>query len=91
MPRFNDVETITFTDINGIQYPVKDTRLITNQVLAFQIDKRKEDLIDEVASREEVFGEFGELQSWRIFDINIVKLTEVNFDITRIDKLKIPI
>ena len=91
MPRYNNVDTIVFTDINGNQYSVKDIRPISNQVPAFEIEKREDDLLDEIASRKEVFGDFGETQSWRIFDLNIVKLTEVNFDLTKLKRLKISV
>ena len=91
MPRFINIETITFTDINGNTFPVKDVRPISEQTLSFEIDKNENDLLDEVASRKETFGDFGEVQSWRISDLNIVKLTEANFDITKINRLKIPV
>ena len=89
MPRYNNIDTITFTDINGNEFPVKDVREISEQTVSFEIEKREDDLLDEVASRREVYGDFGELQSWRIFDLNIVKLTEVNFDLTKIKRLKV--
>lgn len=89
--RYIDVDTITFTDINGRQYPVKDIRLISNQTQAFEIDIKSNDLLDEVASRREVYGDFGEIHAWRIFDLNIVELTQVDFDMTKIKKLKIPL
>lgn len=89
--RYTDVETITFTDSNGNSFPVKNVREISTQTLAFEIDKNENDLLDEVASRREVFGEFGEIQSWRIFDLNIAEFTEVDFDLTKIKRVKIPV
>ena len=91
MPRYANVETITFTDINGNSYPVKDVREISTQTLSFKIDKNENDLLDEIASRREVYGDFGEVQSWRIFDLNIVEFTEKNFDLTKINRVKIPV
>ena len=89
--RYIDVDTVTFTDINGKSYPVKDRRDISSQTLAFEIDIKESDLLDEVASRREVYGDFGEVHAWRIFDLNIVKLTEVGFDMSKIKRLKIPL
>jgi hypothetical protein len=91
MPRYNDVNTINFTAANGITYAVKDVRPISEQVLSFEIDKNENDLLDEVASRKETFGDFGEVQSWRVFDLNIVKLVENNFDMTKLKNIKIPV
>ena len=89
--RYIDVDTVTFTDINGKSYPVKDRRDISTQTLAFEIDVKEGDLLDEVASRREVYGDFGEVHAWRIFDLNIVRLTEVGFDMSKIKRLKIPL
>jgi len=91
MPRYADVDTITFTDVNGNSYPVKDIREISTQTLAFEIDKNENDLLDEIASRREVYGDFGEVQSWRIFDLNIAEFAEVDFDLSKIKRVKIPV
>lgn len=82
---------IAFTNYAGKQINVKDVRPISSQTLAFEIDKKENDLLDEIASRKEVYGNMGELQSWRIFDLNIVRLAEVNFDLTRLKRIKIPV
>ncbi len=91
MPRYQDVDTVIFTDINGKKYPVKDIRPISSQTQAFEIDIKEGDLLDEVASRKEIYGDFAENQAWRIFDLNIVELAQVNYDMSKIKKLKIPI
>lgn len=91
MPRYNDVETISFENVNGNQFPVKDVREISTQTVAFEVDVKEGDLLDEVASRRETFGDFGEIQSWRIFDLNIIKLTEAGFDMAKINRLQIPV
>lgn len=91
MARYISVDTVIFTDHNGNQFPVKDIREIPTEQTEFEVDVTEGDLLDEVASRKEVFGDFGEVQSYRIFDLNIVKLTEVNFDMTKIKSLKVPI
>lgn len=91
MPRYNSVDTITFTDINGKSYPVKDIRSISNQVLNFSIPVKEGDLLDEIATRQEIFGDFAENQAWRIFDLNVAELAQVNFDLSKLKRLKIPI
>jgi hypothetical protein len=91
MSRYINVETITFTNIDGNSYPVKDTREISVQTINQEIDVDKGDLLDEIASRNEVFGANGEIQTWRLFEANIITLTENNFQIENIKKLKVPL
>ena len=91
MPRYIDVDTIVYTDINRKSYSVKDAREISNQTLGFTIDVKKGNLLDEIASRKQIYGDNGESQAWKIFDINIAELAEVDFDIDQLKRLKIPI
>ena len=91
MPRYIDVDTIVYTDINGKSFSVKDAREISNQTLGFTIDVKKGNLLDEIASRKQIYGDNGESQAWKIFDINIAELAEVDFDIDQLKRLKIPI
>lgn len=89
MPRYNNVDTIIFTDSNGTQTAVKDRRLISLQVFAFEIELKSDNYLDEIASRQSVYGRNGEQQSWKLFDLNIVKLTEARFDLSKLKRLKI--
>lgn len=91
MSRYISVDTITFTNKNGNSFPVKDTRPISEQTINQEIDVTRGDLLDEIASRKEVFGDNGEVQTWRLFDANIVELTENGFEINNIKKLKVPL
>ena len=91
MARYLNVDTLSFTNYHGNTFPVKDIREIPSENIAFEIDVEENTLLDEIASRQEVFGDFGEQQSYRIFDLNIEILTEANFDLTNIKRLKIPI
>jgi hypothetical protein len=89
--RYVDIETVVFTDVDGNDNPVKDIREISDQVQSFEIDVKESDSIDEIASRSSVYGESGELQSYKIHDLNIVKLVENNFDVGKLKRLKIPV
>lgn len=91
MSRYISVEIIAFKNVDGNTYPVKDIREIPKETIGFEIDIKKGDTLDEVASRKSVFGEEGEFQAYRIFDANIIKLTESNFNLINIKRLKIPI
>lgn len=89
MPRYNNIDTIVFTDVNGIQYSVKDRRPISSQVFAFEIPLKSENYLDEIASRQSIYGRNGEQQAWKLFDLNIVKLTEARFDLSKLKRIKI--
>lgn len=89
MPRYNNIDTIIFEDVNGVEYSVKDMRPISDQTLSFEMKLQGEQYLDEIASRQSVYGQNGEQQSWKLFDLNIVKLTEANFDLTKMKRLKI--
>lgn len=91
MPRYISVDTITYLHTDGNSYPVKDVRLIPEETIGLEIDTKQDDLLDEIASRKSVYGDNGEVQAYRIFDANIVKLTEANFELTNIKRLKIPV
>lgn len=90
MSRYLNVETVSFSHPDGKTYPVKDIRPIPEQTIIFDIDINEGATLDEVASRSSVYGDNGEIQSYKIFDANIVELTELNFELTNIKKVKIP-
>jgi hypothetical protein len=91
LSRYISVDTISYLHVDGNTYPVKDIREILEEPVSFEIDVKENDLLDEIASRQSVYDDNGELQSYRIFDANIVKLTESNFEFTNIKRLKVPV
>jgi hypothetical protein len=88
--RYNDVETITFRALNGKSYAVKDLREIPVQSIRKSIQYESVNTLDEIASRPEVYGEYAEDQTYKIFEANMVKIFDVRFDMTRIKRLDIP-
>lgn len=89
--RYFDVPVVTFNDANNRVTQVRDLRPIPTQVIDFEIPIKEQDLLDEIASRESIFGPGAEPQSYRIFDANIVELFDAEFDLTRIRRLRIPV
>lgn len=89
--RYLDIETISFTDSTGKTVPIKEKRPIPESQISFEVDVQADIEIDEVASRETIFGEDSEDQSYRIFDANIIKIVESKYDLSRIGKLGIPL
>lgn len=91
MSRYIEIDTISFLNSDGKSYPIKDVRPIPQETIGFEIDIKENTTLDEVASRKSVYNDNGEIQSYRIFDANIVELTEANFELTNIKRLKIPV
>ena len=89
--RYFDIETVSFNDKNGRIVPVKDIRPIPDNQINFEIKSKDLDTLDEVSSRSDIYGPGSEDQSYKIFDANIIKLFESNFDLTKIRRLKIPV
>jgi len=88
--RYVEIETISFTDIIGNQYPVKEMREYPVYQTLFEIKIEDGDYIDEIASRPQVFGEGSEDQAYLIFEHNIVAIAEADWDLSKIKKLRIP-
>ena len=89
--RYFDVPIVTFNDANGRVAQVRDVRPIPNQVIDFEIPIKQGDLLDEVASRENIYGEGAESQSYKLFDANIVALFDAQFDLSQIRRLRVPV
>lgn len=88
--RYEDVDTIEFVDIDGKTYAVKDIRLLEDLTTAVVISVVDGLMLDEVASRNTVFGVDQEGLTYKIFDLNAEKLTEQRFNVNNLSKIKIP-
>jgi hypothetical protein len=89
--RYFDIETVSFNDKNGRVVPVKDIRPIPEQAENFEIKIKSGDLLDEIASRTNIYGEGSEDQAYKIFDANIIEIFESGFDLSKIRRLRIPL
>lgn len=83
-------DDVVFTDHARGAVVIKDRRNIPVEEVRFEIDKKSGELLDETACRPDVFGDNAEMQTYRLFDLNIEQITQNNFDLTKIRKLKIP-
>lgn len=88
--RYELVDTIAFTDVNGKTRNIKDMREYEEQVLSSFVNINGSEFIDEIATREEFYGESSEFEIYKIVDHNIIKLFESGFDLNKIKKLEIP-
>ena len=90
MSRYNDIDTISFTNKDGNSFPVKDIRPIPSESIELSVPVAGDIFIDEVVSRSDIYGDLAEDQTYRVFDANIVKLVESDFNISALVELKVP-
>ena len=88
--RYQNIDTISFTDYKGDKFAVKDIRPISIFTTILEIKILDNALLDEIISRKDLFGDGAEDLSYALFDHNIEKITESKFDLSKLKKLKIP-
>lgn len=88
--RYQEIENIVFENKDGNSFTIKDMREFPDYTLLAEVEIDNDDMVDEVASRPEIFGAESEGQSFKIVDYNIIKIFEARFDLTKLEKLRIP-
>lgn len=89
--RYFNIDTVSFTNKQGITAPIKEKRPIPKEEISSVISIYENAELDEIATRSEVYGEDSEDQSYRIFDANIIEIVENGYDLSKIRKLKVPL
>lgn len=89
--RYAPIETISFTDVSGNTYAIKDLREIPEYEIASILEKNAQDKPDEVAVRDDAFEAGSEADSYRLWEANLVEIVDAGFDWTRIKKVKVPL
>lgn len=90
MSRYLSIDTVVFDDPLRGEVEIKDRRPIPSEEIAFEIDIKQGDLLDEIATRPSVFGSGGETQIYRIFDANTREIFAAGLNLDNIKRLKIP-
>lgn len=88
---WSEIPSISYTNFDGKKYAVKLRRDIPTYDDFVNLEISGDEKIDEIASRNNVYGQFMETNSYAIFEANIIKLTENNFDLSKIRSLMIPV
>jgi hypothetical protein len=83
--------TTQFRWFDGRSYNIKTIKPIETFDKTLPLQLRTGDKLDEVASRNEIFGVGREDLSYLLFGANIVKLVENKFDLSKLKELRIPI
>lgn len=85
------IPTISFTDVNNKQYLIKDMREYPAYTSNATLQLNAKDMLDEIASRPEVYGDGGEVLSYKLAEANIVALMDNNFDLSKLKRIVIPV
>lgn len=89
--RYSSVPDLSFTDVNGKSFNVKDIRPITKFEQGISVDYQQGAIVSEIITRPEYYGKNTEDLTWAVVDANIEILVENNFDLTKIRSLFLPV
>lgn len=89
--RYQEVDSIAFTNVNGVSRLIKDKREFPSYNLQRTIKVSALDELDEICTREEMFGDDSEDLNYKLFEANAEKILDANLDFTNIRTLGIPI
>lgn len=89
--RYMGIADYEFLDTMGRLVTVKEMRDIPKYTVGMSVNKEAEDDLDEIASRNYIFGEDGERDSYALHEANITQLLDARFDYARLKKIAIPI
>ena len=84
-------ENITFTWLDGYDYTIKDMKEYPSYDEFVSISLKQNDRLDEIASRTDVFGEDSEALSYLLFEANVEKIVENDFDLNKLHEIRVPV
>lgn len=90
MSRYIQINTIVFNDPVRGAVNIKDRRPIPVEDVAFSEAIKRGAYLDEVATRNSVFGVGGETQVYRLFDSNTREIIAAGFTLDNLQRLKVP-
>lgn len=89
--RYQTIPTISFTDIYGKSYAIKDKREYPKYSTGSTLDIKVGDSIDEIITRREYYGDDSEGEVYKAVEHNIEDLFEAKFDVSKLKSIKIPV
>ena len=87
----SQTENVSFPWLDGYTYNIKDMKQSTSNDKFVKISLKENDRLDEIASRSEIFGDNAESLSFLIFEANVEKITENDFDLNKLHEIRIPV
>jgi hypothetical protein len=88
--RYFNIDTVVYETADSKKVNVKELRPLYSAPFRFRVKLKEERTLDEIAVRDEVYGESAELETYKLFDYNATKIIEQQGDLTRIESLEVP-
>jgi hypothetical protein len=89
--RYNNSENISFTDADGNTVSIKAILpVVAKADTVTKVECNSNTSLEEIASRDSIYGAGSESSSYKIFDENIIELVDARFDMGKIRTLRIP-
>ena len=89
--RYKEVENVTFTTVDGKDVIIKGKRTIPEYQTMVTVQKIEGELMDEIITRPELYGEGNEDLAYLIFEANQKEILEVDFNLDKLTEVKIPL
>jgi hypothetical protein len=89
--RYQNVEDVTFTTIDGEDIIIKGRREIPEYQTMTTAQKVNGELMDEIITRPELYGEGNEDLAYLIFEANQKEIIEADFNLNKLTEVKIPL
>lgn len=89
--RYFDIDEVTFKNALGRSVKIKALLPVparSNNSVTIALEK--DDELDEIATRTDIYGEGYEAKAYDIFAENIEELVQNDFDMNRLKRLRIP-
>lgn len=89
--RYSEADDVSFTDSYGETVNIKAILPVAGRATTFvTVDCESGTSLEEIASRENMYGTGSESLGYKIFDENIISIVEARFDLSKIKKLRVP-
>jgi len=89
--RYKEIDDVVFTTVDDKEIVIKDKRTVPTYQTMVTVQKLEGELMDEIITRPELYGEGNEDLAYLIFEANQKEILEVDFDFDKLTEVKIPI
>lgn len=89
--RYLNADDVTFTSPDGKAVSLKDTLpMVGRSDSFFEVECSPGVALDEVATRQEAYGDGMEASAYRVFEENAVEIFEARLDMGKVSRLRVP-